>query len=406
MNMPSAIEWIDRNRLCLGCGFCESLCGKENVSMQIGADGFFHPNVIRRQPEKESIVLRVCPGLNVVNDIRFAKNERIWGRILSLHAGFATNAAVRRKGSSGGVVSGLAIHLLDTGQVDAVLQVGGDRDDYHRNSLRVSVNRDDILRCASSRYAPALVFDRILQLLETTSHRFCFIGKPCDISGLKNLLTVYPQYRSRFVVTVAILCAGMPSFRGTQAIVDQLGAVPPVSDLTYRGNGWPGYFSFIDSRQRTYRQSYNDSWGKNLNQHLHFRCKLCPEGIGIQADIAAGDAWETTDGYPDFAERDGQSLVIGRTATGEALLEAAAADGALALAPLAVEQLRMMQPYQYNRRTRAFSRKLAMWLGSGIRLNFRHLRLFSAMLMADKLLLLKDFKGTLRRVRARKTQLP
>lgn len=401
MNTRSAIERIDRDQLCLGCGLCESICGSNHVKMQLGADGFFHPKVLHRDPEKEAIIERICPGINVVNDLPFGKSERIWGKIRSLSAGYATDEIVRRKGSSGGVVSAIAIYLLETKQVDAVLQVGGDYHDYQRNTLRVSTNREDVLHCASSRYAPALVFDRILELLDTTDQRFGFVGKPCDVSALKNFLQVYPAYQPRFVITVAILCAGMPAFHGTKAIIDKLGAVPPVAGLVYRGDGWPGYFSFTDSRQRRYRQSYNDSWGKTLNQHLHFRCKLCPEGIGIQADIAVGDAWETHDGYPDFTEKEGQSLIIARTEAGASLLQQAVADRHLILTPVATDQIRVMQPYQYNRRTRAFTRRLALWLGSGVWLNFKKLRLFSAMLSANKLMLLKDFKGTFRRVRAR-----
>lgn len=397
----SAIERIDKLGLCLGCGLCETVCGPENVTMQLGADGFFHPRIAHVVPQKEAIIKRICPGTNVVNDIPFARNERIWGKIRALYAGYSTDAEVRRRGSSGGIVSAIAIHLLETHQVDSVLQVGGDSSDYERNSLRVSRTRSDVLHCASSRYAPALVFNDLLQLLAASEDTIGFIGKPCDISALKNFLKEYPHYRERFRLTVAIMCAGIPSFSGTRAVIESLEASPPVTNLAYRGDGWPGYFSFTDSSNKQHRQSYNDSWGKTLNQHLHFRCKLCPEGIGIQADIAVGDAWETKDGYPDFTEKEGLSLVIARTPAGEAVLQRSQEMGEMVLEPLSVDTIKMMQPYQHNRRTRAASRAVAFGMVSGKRLNFKGLRLFDALWAADKLILLKDFLGTLRRVRAK-----
>ncbi|WP_257667799.1 Coenzyme F420 hydrogenase/dehydrogenase, beta subunit C-terminal domain [Parapedobacter tibetensis] len=397
----SVIQQIDNRGLCLGCGLCESVCGSEHVHIQLGLDGFFHPEVKHSIAHREAIIARICPGLNIVNDIPFGRNERIWGRIRLLLSGYATDSDVRDKGSSGGIVSAIAIHMLKTKQVNAVLQVGGDSSDFRRNSLQVSRTRDHVLHCASSRYAPALVFNNILELLDSSNDTFCFIGKPCDISALKNFLKEYPRYKERLKLTVAIMCAGMPSIKGTQAIIDDQEATPPITNLTYRGHGWPGYFTFTDSKQRHYQQSYNDSWGKTLNRYLHFRCKICPEGIGIQADIAVGDAWETKDGYPDFSEKEGWSLVLARTPAGETVLKMAQQAGNMVLQPLSADKIALMQPYQYNRRIRAGSRMLAFWIGTGKRLNFRKLQFFNASLLSDKIILLKDFWGTFRRVRSK-----
>lgn len=395
------IQQLDAYGLCLGCGLCESICGSEQVRMELGSDGFFHPQVKCVDPQKEAIISRICPGLNIVNDLIFTSKERVWGKMEALYAGYASDTETRTKGSSGGVVSALAIHALEANIVDAVLQVGGDRLDYERNTLHISKTRADVLGCASSRYAPATIFSKILEILASNEDSYCFIGKPCDISALKNFLKEYPQFNHRFKLKVAILCAGMPSFKGTQSIIEKYGAAPPVSDLAYRGNGWPGFFSFTDSKGKQYQQSYNDSWGKTLNQHLHFRCKLCPEGIGIQADIAVGDAWETTDGYPDFTEKEGQSLVIVRTEEGKAFLQQAQEQGSVWLQALHPDKIKLMQPFQYHRRLRAASRRLAFFIGSGKSLNFKKLQLFKTFLLADKWLLLKDFRGTLRRVRTK-----
>lgn len=56
--------------------------------------------------------------------------------------------------------------------------------------------------------------------------------------------------------------------------------------------------------------TYNDSWGKILGRELGFRCKICPDGIGMLADISSGDSWNTKDGYPDFTEGDGKTFVL------------------------------------------------------------------------------------------------
>jgi coenzyme F420 hydrogenase subunit beta len=77
---------------------------------------------------------------------------------------------------------------------------------------------------------------------------------------------------------------------------------------------------------RTAEMTYERSWGHHLSREVQFRCKICPDAVGGVADVACADAWyggET--GYPTFEEQAGRSLMMTRTAAGEALLEQAMA---------------------------------------------------------------------------------
>jgi coenzyme F420 hydrogenase subunit beta len=394
----SIINRIDKDHLCLGCGLCESVCGKENVEMKLRDDGFFHPNIKVIEYESEQIIKRICPGINIVNDLPFNKSESTWGKIEKLYSGFSTDKEIRSKGSSGGMVSGLAIYLLERNIVDAILQVGGDINEYKHNCLRISRTRADVMECASSRYAPALVFTSLLEILNNSTDLFCFVGKPCDISALKNLLIAFPKYKGRFKLTISIICAGMPSFCGTQKIIDDFQAIQPVNNLVYRGNGWPGNFSFKDKKGEAFKMSYNDSWGKVLGKFVHFRCKICPDGVGLQADIVVGDAWETKNGYPDFTEREGQSLIIARTLAGQTLLVNAKRDHLAMLRPLDIGQLPLIQPFQYNRRQRVGIRILAFSLARQKMLNFKKMQILNNLTSVNPLLLVKDFVGTFKRI--------
>lgn len=394
----SIITQINKDNLCLGCGLCESVCGKESIEMKLFDDGFFHPEIKSINNKKEQIIKRICPGINIVNDLHFNKSESIWGKIEGLHTGKSTDIEIRTKGSSGGVISGLAIELLENKIVDAVLQVGGDSNDFKRNQLKISRNRADVLECASSRYAPALVFNTILEILNNSTDVFCFVGKPCDISALKNLIIEFPQYCKRFKLTIAIMCAGIPSFIGTKKIIDDFNAQPPINNLKYRGNGWPGHFSFSDKNGKVYQMSYNDSWGKVLGRYVHFRCKICPDGIGLQADIAVGDAWETKDRYPDFTEREGRSLIITRTVKGLTYLENAKKNQSVNFEPLDIKLLQYMQPYQYARRQRVGIRILAFSIIRRKILNFKELQLFYNTITVNPFSLAKEFVGTFKRL--------
>ncbi len=390
---------IEKKNLCIGCGMCEALY-EGNVKMELSEDGFFKP--VLKNIEKNiqyAPIRKVCPGINIqIGNNSNKKEKGVWGKILSVYKGNSTHQETRLKASSGGIISELAAFLLEEGIVNGVLQVGGDENNYTKNELKVSRSRNDVISCASSRYAPAVIFSEIVKIFEREKNdKFCFVGKPCDISGLCNFLEVYPQYKNRIVLTIGIFCAGLPSFNATKKLIDSFNPKLPIKGLKYRGNGWPGYFSFQDFDEEAYKMTYNDSWGKVLGKNIHMRCKICPDGIGLQADLAVGDAWDTKDGYPDFAEKEGESLIASRTEVGEKILQEAFRLKYINIEKIDESNLRKMQPYQYNRRIYVGVRILAYMIAKVCVLNFKGLSLYNNTKKAEKKRLIHEFLGTIKR---------
>jgi coenzyme F420 hydrogenase subunit beta len=132
-----------------------------------------------------------------------------------------------------------------------------------------------------------------------------------------------------------------------------------------------------------FEMDYNGSWGEILGKHLQFRCKICPDGTGEFADIVCADAWYGKNGYPDFTEREGRSLLITRTDKGESLIQTALAAGVLHIETLPVNDIALMQPYQVQRKQMVLGRTLATRLARGIAPSYRRLGLIRASLMAN-----------------------
>lgn len=395
----STICTIVEKNLCLGCGLCEAVLGKDNVKMQLQADGFFTPFIMNSQIKQEGVIKRICPGVNIENDQLFNNQKKIWGELKGAFSGYSADTEIRNKGASGGVISAVAVYLLEKGTVDAILHVGGDSKDYKRNTLRVSKCRDDVLAYAASRYAPSAVFNDIKEILGSSEDSYLFVGKPCDISGLKNFLNEFPQYRTRFKFLISIICAGMPSFNATQNVIDSFKSVKnPITNLVYRGNGWPGFFSFTDASGSQKQMTYNQSWGDILGKRIHFRCKICPDGIGLQADMAVGDAWETKDGYPDFTEGEGHSLVLPRTQMAIELIHTMKAEKHIYLRSLPIEKLKDIQPYQYSRRRSVGARIIATMLVKQVPLNFRNMKVWVNLFSNPLKSTTREFGGTLKRL--------
>ncbi|WP_082448608.1 MULTISPECIES: Coenzyme F420 hydrogenase/dehydrogenase, beta subunit C-terminal domain [unclassified Sphingomonas] len=395
----SSIDAIVGSGLCTGCGGCVAAIDTPGLAMAFDPAGFLRPTVVPLAPAQCATLDRVCAGRALSHDPRPADYHPLWGPIRALATGHATDPEVRFRGSSGGVLSALAIHLVASGAVDFVLATAADPDDPIGNRTAPRDDRDAILAAAGSRYAPSAPLADLERHL-AAGRRFAFIGKPCDVATLRRMATRDPRIDRLIPVMFAFFCAGVPSRRGTQAVLAALDvAKEAVARFQYRGDGWPGLTRARRHDGSEASMTYAESWGGILNQHLQFRCKICPDGTGEFADIACADAWVGDSGYPDFSERDGRSLIVARTATGVALLAQAVAAGTVATEALDVREIARMQPYQATRKRNALVRSVALWAARGRGPRFARLALLRLTLSTSPLELVRNLIGTFRRAR-------
>lgn len=398
-----SINQIVENGFCTGCGLCESIAGRERVQMRISQEGFLRPVLLRSiTPEMLATVHQVCPGVLVdagrsTSAAHQESMTALWGPIRACMTGFAVDPTVRFQGSSGGGVSAIALHLLESRSVSFVAQIRADEADPFGNVIVASRTREEILAAAGSRYGPSAPLTQIRQMLDS-GERFAFIGKPCDVAALRNYARIDARVDQQVVAMLSFMCAGVPSRKGTEAVVRKLGFEPTeIKQFRYRGEGWPGYAKAVTTDGRSAQMDYNRSWGETLNRHLQFRCKICPDGTGEFADVTCADAWYGKDGYPDFAEREGRSLVLARSRRGEALVAAAVATGHLATESLALGEIEKMQPYQKTRKQMLSARWLATLLARRWAPRFLNLGLARASMGARPVEWLRNGWGTLRR---------
>lgn len=389
------IDKIKKYHLCMGCGLCASVLVKEKCKMQLNGEGFYEPIVGQALSSSESKLLKKpCPGIHV----EAKAHKGVWGSMISVCEGWAADADIRHKAASGGMVTSLAICALEQGLVDAVLQVGVRDDSYLYNELMISHTREEVLRNAQSRYAPALVLHRIKEILDSSAEHFAFIGKPCDIAAMKNFICQFPQYAKRVKYFISIFCAGMPSYNATIKTWKLSRHVDEPLSIKYRGDGWPGNFVANFEDGSNFQLSYNESWGKILGRHVGFRCKICPDGIGMLADIAVGDSWNIKDGYPDFTESDGRCFCMVRTSVGDSLMKVALVNGYIETKTLDIKNIKQQQAYQYKRRKLEGWRLIPVQLMTGGILHFRGLAIWHQALTANLRAGLNNMRGTYKRI--------
>jgi len=351
--------------LCLGCGLCKYASTSGTVELvNIEATG------IRPLFDAEALsasvrLLDICPGYSI--DAATATGamrnptaaDREYGPALEIWEGYAADPELRHRGSSGGVLSALALWCLEREDMAFVLHAGMDPEKPWLNKNFTSRTRADLLARAGSRYAPASPCDD-LEKIENSDRPCVFIGKPCDTAGVFAVRGERPILDQRLGAVLTFFCAGTPSTRGTLALLEQMQIRrDAVEQLRYRGEGWPGGFT-VTGNKGTMRDfmPYQQAWGA-LTPHIPLRCRLCPDGLGRVADISCGDAWEQFD---EAHPNPGMSIVLVRTQRGREILRGAVADGYVNLVTGSSDAVFLAQPHLLSKRQELFGRLLALRL--------------------------------------------
>lgn len=359
--LDAAIRRVVQRNACIGCGLCTRL--DTSLRLELDGDGFLRPH---RRGEGGVVAAdaahrfeQACPGCRVAAvRPRGSRRHRTMGSSFGVWEAWASDDAVRWRGSSGGALTALHGWLLDSGRASRIASASAGSEP--RRTVPVTITtKAEALSAAGSRYAPVgILAERDLDSSEAIT------AKPCEISAIRALGTTARPDRDQDAagdpILLSFFCAGTPSQHATEELLSTLGVGPdePVDDLWYRGRGWPGRFT-VRRRDADASLSYEASWGGVLGPATHWRCKVCADGVGESADVVAADFWKVDDrGYPVFTEGPGSSALIARTRRGLEVVLAAEAAGAIVLRPIRMSELANVQPLQRNRRTSLFGRLL------------------------------------------------
>lgn len=386
-----SISSVLKSNMCSGCG----LCSASPELMRINESGFARPVL----PIEDSISHSACPGMKLVQTNNYEYHE-LWGPVRSIETGYARDEEIRKLGSSGGVITALLQHCLESNIVDAVIQCGSATQNPIRNEIFEVFDSNELKTNAGSRYAPSSPLALIRSLLGN-GKRYAFVGKPCDVAALRTLTNQHAEIQKQFPILLSFMCAGVPSEAATLDILKRLGTtLDKIKSFRYRGNGWPGLTTAVEKSGKTMTMTYNESWGEILNKKLQARCKVCADGTGESADIVCADAWkQSIDGYPSFEEVDGESLIICRTELGRKLLSEATKSKSVTISTdYEIENLKSIQPYQGYRKTTVLARYLALRVMGKGSVKFKGYSILMLALKDSPVSQLKAFLGALLRI--------
>jgi coenzyme F420 hydrogenase subunit beta len=392
--------------MCSGCGLCEAIAGRDRVEMRMSPIGHLRPHVKEPLPrDLEERILDACPGAVVRGPVRRAgvRVDPVFGPIDDLHRSFAADPAVRHRAAAGGTLTALARFLLASGDVDAILHVRASAQTPWLTDAVVSRTEADVVAGSQSRYGPAAPLVHVRRLLDD-GVRFALVAKPCDVNALRALGRRDPRVARQVPYMLTIFCGSFSSSHFPVQVMRYHGVEPgEVRTFRFRGEGWPGPTRVETRDGRTFDVTYDEVWYDKTKPWRHgfqHRCKICPDAIGEDADVAAPDGWLVVDGRPVHEEAPGVNFTICRTPAGSDLVRRAAEAGYLSLEPLGLDELAHVHADHLPRKTSWPVRLLALTLLRQPHVRVRGLRPLRAVRAAGLRHTLSAFGGALRRARA------
>lgn len=298
--------------------------------------------------DEEENILRLCPGAVVHGAIAEpgANDHPIVGPWIRVVKGHSSDAFVRKWAAAAGGMTAVSMWLLATKRVAFVCHVHA-RKYYNLKEYigtKFSSTPEEVLEGSGSRYHPSAPMLGIPEAL-AREQPFAFLGKPCDVNALRALARIDPRV-DRFCICMVCVCCG--SFADPD-VLDRFTAkhniaVDDIAQFRWRGNGCPGDGSpFVEAKDgRVAKMDYVDFWysgggGGDVGPLTYqWRCKMCPDFWGHEADLTVMDTWPNA--LPEHGERitearrheqDGYVAMVARTQRGLQVLDGALADDAL-----------------------------------------------------------------------------
>ncbi len=392
---------VAKHRLCTGCGACVYACPEGKVRLiDIINDGI-RPVIDHGECDSCNQCLMICPGIETILPDTISSFDGIpslkkrWGTILEMWEGYAADPKIRFKGSSGGLCTALSLYCLKKGQAGGILHIGANHERPWKNKTYMSTAKKDLVGRTGSRYSPASPCDG-LRKIEISPEPSVFVGKPCDVAGLRKAQLVSPELNRRMGLAIGFFCAGTPSTLGTLNLLRNYKVDPEkIANLRYRGKGWPGMATvqLKGEDKPSVKVSYKDSWGF-VQKYRPFRCYLCPDLTAEFADISVGDPW-----YREISEDEhGQSIILIRTEIGRRIFREAMNSGYVIASKANPEILYRSQKNLIGKRQAIWGRILAMKMLGVPYPRLKGFHLYENWLDLPFKEKIKSFLGTVRRI--------
>ena len=311
------LTYINRGKLCFGCGACVAACPKACIVMEPDSEGFSYPRIDFSACVKCGNCIRKCP----VNSTVEANGEPEFFSVRHRDVG------VRKASTSGGAFTALSdVVLAHDGVVTGA--VWGENFKV-RHGIAADARGRDAMRYSKYVQSDSTgIFKPVADALRS-GWQVLFSGTPCQVAALYSFLGDKPEN----LFTVDFICHGAPSPRVFQSYLRYLEEQrngSKVVAVRFRDQ----HLGCVPMRMGV---DFADGsvYSADCDHDLYFRlflsgvanrqcCAHCPyTHVRRGSDVTIADNWRFQAFAPEWDDNTGVSALLVNTCKGRALFDEA-----------------------------------------------------------------------------------
>lgn len=358
MTIQKTIESVVEDGLCAQCGWCVLNCPSGAISQRETPVGHLLPVVEGDKCTCCGICYRNCSGWHVEDGVLDTESDLFEGPILAAFIGHATDTEIRSKAQSGGIISAILCHQIESGNITHALVTEMPTDGSLRPRARLAETREQVLKARGSQYCPVL-WESSLSSHLRRADKVSIVGTSCQMQTVCNGQK-HGMRSDQIALKIGLFCDQILSYCAIDHLLEAAHVERnDVSSLRYKDRchgDFPGDLR-IDRRESDPLYLSNSIRLGIKAAYTPPRCRLCFDKINVLSDIAVGDTWGIT------SSKDGCSAILARTKRGLAALIAAESAGAIDIQPVLPQDIIRGQGVDKRRRTWAVCTKA--WEGMG-----------------------------------------
>jgi len=315
--------------LCTRCGICAGVCPVQVISFTKKLLPMLTGECTGCQ-----LCVKCCPGSDVNFPDLTKKNFPTGkttidytGYVKELYVSHPVDEQIRSRGASGGLVTGLLVHLLEQGVIQGAIVVGMDSNTPYLTKGVLATTRQELEDAAQSKYCltPSM---ELLSLLRNATGQYAVVALPCQIQGLRKLADSDPALFDKIYAIFGLFCNCNLEPNGHLEAIEACNIdLDDVAQFNFRDHGWPGGFC-VKKKDGQKIPLHTISIKNVMNVMFRIfgaeRCYLCIDALAEYSDISFGDFWSFDYG-DEFSELERCTLAVVRTERGAKIIEHAAA---------------------------------------------------------------------------------
>ncbi len=220
--------------------------------------------------------------------------DRYLGDHIACRKGYAADETIRQNAASGGMVTALLCHLLESGQIDGAWVTKSKIENGQLSyDTMIATTPEELRACSSSIYMDMPLMKHI-DMVRAFDGNLAVVLTPCMMRALTVLCKKDPSLEKKIVLKLALYCSGNHTEQATLVPLKKAGIpLEGAVRLYYRRGHWRGLSAvqYADGSEKTLSYPKTICAYKNAYFFEKAGCMTCQDHFGKASDISFGDIW-------------------------------------------------------------------------------------------------------------------